>query len=54
MREQHWWEKHPEGIYVCPEPDCGVPLQRTRKGTLADGIRAHNERIHKNRLRENA
>lgn len=39
----HWWTGDPK-VIACEA--CGCPIQRTLKGTVADGLRAHVKTVH--------
>ena len=43
-----WWREDP-AVAQCPIKTCGCPIQRTPRGTLADGMRKHFQFVHPGR-----
>lgn len=44
-----WWLVDPAGVKLCDIRDCRCPVQRTPRGTLADGMTAHMRVVHSQR-----
>lgn len=45
MKGLEWWRNDP-AVKVCPRAGCSTPVQRSRTGTIADGMALHDKFVH--------